>query len=307
MVVRKLLLVFKEAGGGWIADNAPMLGAAVAYFAVFSLAPVLLITIAMASLILEEQTVRDQLGKEIRHTGGPLVADAFDAVIDNASQTGGSAGITLLGVGTLLLGASGVFVQLQEALNVIWKTAALPREGNIIMHFVRNRLLSFIAVLATGLLLVASLIANSMLAALSHQTAFGSWLTALQRWHGVSVVVSFSFVSLLFAVVFKLLPDTLVRWRDVWWGALVTGVLFTLGQHLIGLYLGYTAVASPFGAAGSLVVLLVWVYYSVQIVLFGAEFTYAYSHVMGSRMSPKTEIATEGVVEKTHQGSVTCR
>jgi membrane protein len=306
MVARKLLLAFKETARGWIADNAPMLGAAVAYFAVFSLAPIILISIALASLILEEQTVRDQLGDEIRHTGGPRVADAFGTVINDASQTTGSAGITLLGVGTLLLGASGVFVQLQEALNVIWKTAALPREGNIIMHFVRNRLLSFSAVLATGLLLIASLIANSVLAALSHQTVFGSWLSA-QRWHVVSMMVSFSFVSILFAVVFKLLPDTEVHWRDVWLGALLTGVLFTLGQHVIGLYLGYTAVASTFGAAGSLVVLLIWVYYSAQIVLFGAEFTYAYANIMGSRMSPKLQAAPDTTTEKARQGPVACR
>jgi membrane protein len=305
MVVRKLLLVFKEAAVGWNADNAPMLGAAVAYFAVFSLAPVLLITIAIANLVLEEQTVRDELGTEIRHTGGPLVADAFHALWDNASDSGDSAGITLLGVGTLLLGASGVFLQLQEALNVIWKTAALPRKGNIILHFIRNRLLSFCAVLVTGILLVSSLIANSVLTALSDKMAIDTWLGDFRHWHPVSVAVSFIFVSLLFAAVFKLLPDTKVRWRDVGWGALLTGALFTLGQHLISLYIGYAAVASTFGAAGSLVVLLIWVYYSVQIVLFGAEFAYAYARIMGSRTPPVSDAVSEGATLKDRQGSYT--
>src|SRR5262249_52965897 len=169
--------------------------------------------------------------------------------------------VTVVGLVTLLLGASGVFVQLQDSLNIIWKVDAKPRTENFIVHFLRNRLLSFTAVVGTGFLLLVSLIVSAVLSAFSHWLASSS-LGMPVLWHVLSSVVSFAFITLLFALIFKLLPDVSVAWRDVWMGSVLTALLFVAGQYAIGLYLGQSSVASAYGAAGSLVVLLVWVYYS---------------------------------------------
>jgi membrane protein len=278
----------KQAAVAWSDDNAPTLGASLAYYTAFSLAPLLLIAISMGSLIVGEGAARSGIIAEIRQTLGPATADAFVAVLDSAYHTGGHAGVTLIGLATLLLGASGAFVQLQDALNIIWKTEAPPRTGNVVVHFLRHRLLSFTAVLGTGFLLLVSLIVSSVLAALSQWMAASAALFDWPAlWHAVSMLVSFGFITLLFAVIFKVLPDAPIAWRDVWIGSMLTAALFTLGQYLIGLYLGQTSVASTYGAAGSLVVLLIWVYYSAQLVLFGAEFTHVYANVYGSRVRPE--------------------
>lgn len=283
MTPRSLFSLVKQAAVAWNDNNATTIGAALAYYTVFSLAPLLLLAISMASLIMDEETARKGISHEIRQTLGPTTAEAFTGTLDNAYQSGGQAGITIIGVVTLLVGASTVFVQLQNALNVIWKTEAPPVQGNVIVHFIKHRLLSFTAVLGTGFLLLVSLVVSSVLA------AFSSWLTSFTfidfppLWHGLSLLVSFGFIALMFALIFKLLPDAAIDWRDVWVGAALTALLFALGQFLIGLYLGQASVASSYGAAGSLVVLLVWVYYSAQLVLFGAEFTHAYAQAYGSR------------------------
>jgi len=191
-----------------------------------------------------------------------------------------------VGLVILLLGASGIFVQLQSSLNVIWKTEAPPKVENFIMHFLRHRFLSFSAVLTTGLLLLASLFASIALAAIQQWMPTGSVLADVRLWHLLTMAVSFVLVTLLFAAIFKLLPDAPVSWREAMVGAVVTAVLFTAGQQALSFYLGYSAVASAYGAAGSLVVILVWVYYTAQIVLFGAEFTHAYGHQVDSDAEP---------------------
>ena len=253
------------------------MGAAIAYYMVFSLAPLLLLAISMASQIFGESAARTGISHELRRTLGTETADACLAMLDNASQSGANVGITMIGAITLLIGASGVFVQLQDALNVIWKTEAPPRTGSWVMHFIRNRLLSFLAVLIMGITLVVVLIVSATMTWLSNWLDSAQMPVSLVWWHGVSRFVSFGFVTLLTAVIFKFLPDAAVRWRDVWIGALLTAGLFTGGQHLIGLYLGLAGINSTFGAAGFVMVVLTWVYYSAQIVLFGAEFTYAYA------------------------------
>jgi membrane protein len=282
MSPRTVFRLFKQAVVAWSDDNAPTLGAALAYYTAFSLAPLLLIAISMASLILGDNAARGGIVEEIRKTLGSTTADAFVAMLDSAGKTGGQAGVTIIGLVTLLLGASGAFVQLQDSLNVIWKAEAPKQQDNFIVHFIRHRLLSFTAVLGTGFLLLVSLIVSSVLA------AFSAWLASLVHlqwpalWHAASMLASFCMITLLFAMIFKLLPDAPVAWHDVWVGAALTSVLFALGQYLIGLYLGQAAVGSTYGAAGSLAVLLVWVYYSAQIVLYGAEFTHAYATTFGS-------------------------
>jgi membrane protein len=283
MSPRKLFRVLKQAATAWSDDRAPTMGAALAYYTAFSLAPLLLLAISMASLVLGEDIARGGTAAQIRQTLGPDTGAAVAGLLDNAYRTGGQAGITLAGLATLLLGASGVFLQLQESLNVIWKTQAPARQGSVIVHFLRYRLLSFTAVLCTGFLLLVSLVVSALLAALSQELESTWVLGNPTLWRAVSSLVSLGMITLLFALIFKLLPDQAVAWRDVWGGAALTAVLFTMGQYLIGLYLGQSGVASAFGAAGSLVVLLVWVYYSAQILLFGAEVTYAHATLFGSQ------------------------
>ena|SRR5580765_6918032 len=280
---RKLWTLTKGTAIAWSDSDAPSKGAALAYYSAFSLAPLLLLAITIASFFIEQSTVRGSLDDELRRNLGPATATAIIAILDNASQTGGTAGMTAISLVTLLLGASGVFVELQAALNMIWQTDAPPRTGNIIIHFLRNRLLSFSAVFVLGFLLLASMIVSSVLSALNGWLGATLQVGSLELWHVISLVVSFAFATLLFALIFKLLPDVHVDWRDVWIGATLTAVLFTAGQRLIGLYLGQAGIASTFGAAGSLVVILVWVYYSAQIVLFGAQFTHVFAKAYGSR------------------------
>jgi membrane protein len=283
MTMRRFLEVLKRSAVAWNDDQASMLGAALAYYTVFSLAPLLLLAISVASLVVSESDARRGILGELQHTLGPAAGQAIAAMLDNAHASGGNGIATAVGLVTLILGASGVFVQLQDSFNTIWKTAALPRTENVVVHFLRNRLLSFAAVLGTGFLLLVSLIASSVLAALSQWLTDASVAGSPALWQALSLLVSFGFITLMFALLFKLLPDVPVAWRDVWIGALLTAGLFTAGQHLIGLYLGQSSLASTYGAAGSLVVLLVWVYYSSQIVLFGAEVTHAFAETCGSR------------------------
>jgi membrane protein len=246
----------------------------------------------VAGPIVGEDAARKELIDQIRPSVGPAAADAIAALLESTHQAGDTVGMTLLGLGGLLLGASGAFVQLQEALNLIWKSPARARTGNAVVHFLRHRLLSFAAVLGTGLLLLVMLVVSITLAAIGKWLASNAIADDAGLWQALFVLVSFGFATLLFALVFKVLPDAPIVWRDVWLGALLTAALFTLGQHLIGLYIGKSSVASTYGAAGSLAVLLVWVYYSAQIVLFGAEFTRVYAAAHGSHAQKTTAPAS---------------
>jgi membrane protein len=284
MLVQKYFRLVRQAAADWSNNGAPTLGAALAFYAVFSLSPLLLIVISVAALVLGEKQARHEVAGQVRQTLGPLTADAVDGLLEATHQTGGTGGnlgMSLVGLTALLVGASGAFGQLQDALNLIWKAEAPPRTGNFLVHFLHRRLLSFAAVLGSGLLLLGSLTVSTALAAV------GDWLPAplagaMSWWQGLFALVSFSFITLLFALLFKVLPDAPIAWRDVWLGAVLTAALFTLGQYLIGLYLGRSSVASAYGAAGSLAVIMVWVYYSAQIVLFGAELTHVYAKEHGS-------------------------
>lgn len=278
-----ILRLFKAAFDKWRADKAPRLAAALAYYTLFSIAPLLVIAIAVAGLLFGEEMARSQVLVSLQELIGPRAAGALQTVIENTAQPRSGVIATLAGVITLWFGASGVFHQLKEALNTIW--GVRPKPGRGLWGMLKARLESLLMVLGIGLLLVLSLIVSTVLAALVE--FLSHWLPgSVSLWQAVDLLSTLLIVTVLFAVIYKILPDVKIAWSDVWIGAAVTAVLFALGRYLIGLYLSRVGVASLYGAAGSLVVILLWVYYSAQILLFGAEFTYVFATRYGSRVVP---------------------
>ncbi|MGF1517851.1 MAG: YihY/virulence factor BrkB family protein [Nodosilinea sp.] len=281
MKVSAFVPLFKETFKEWGEDKVSRLAAALAYFTIFSLAPLLIIAISVAAFFFGEEAARGQIVDQIQGLMGPEGAAAVESMIANANQVQGGLIATIIGVVTLLFGASGVFGQLQDALNTIWEVAPKPGQG--VINFIRARFLSFSMVLIIAFLLLVSLVVSAGVAAAGTYVADIAPLLAV-LWESVNFLVSFGVITLLFAAIYKVLPDVKIAWGDVWMGAAVTALLFTIGRTLIGLYLGNAAVGSAYGAAGSLVVLLVWVFYSAQILLFGAEFTQVYTRRYGSRI-----------------------
>jgi len=278
---KALWRLVKDAVSAWSDDYAPSMGAALSYYTVFSIAPLLLIVIAIAGLVFGREAASGQIFQSLSGLVGDDGAKAIQGMVSSASDTGKSTIATIVGVITLILGATTVFAELQTDLDRIWKApAAEKKEG--IWNLLRARVLSFGMILAIGFLLLVSLVVSAGLAAL------GSWWGSLFGGFEVllnvlNFVVSFAVITALFALLYKFLPRVSIAWPDVWIGAAVTALLFTIGKFLIGLYIGKSSVASSFGAAGSLAVVLVWVYYSAQIFLLGAEFTSVYAHRYGSR------------------------
>ena len=255
-----------------------------AYYTVFSLAPLLMIAIAMASLAFDREAARDQILAQLQDLVGPTGAKAIEAMLQNASSPASGVIATIIGVITLFVGASGVFGELQASLNTIWDVP--EREGGGIWRFIKNRFLSVLMVLGTGFLLLVSLILSAGIA------AAGSFLLGVLPLpegvlHVMNFALSLGMITVLFALIYKVLPDAPIAWRDVWTGALLTAFLFEIGKLLIGLYIGKANFASSYGAAGSLVIILVWVYYSTQILLFGAEFTEVYAKQYGSLITER--------------------
>ena len=280
---RLMWQVLKEAASDWSHDRAPRLGAALAYYTVFSLVPFLVVVIALIGLVFGQQAAQSAILSQIAALVGDQTAAAIKDMIQRADQPSTGLFATGLAVGTLFLGASGVFGELQAALNTVWGVE--PKAGRGLWGVVKDRFLSFVAVLGTGFLLLVSLILSSALA------AFGKWFGALlplpeSVLELMNFVLSFVVVTGLFALIFKMLPDAKIGWRDVWIGAALTSALFTIGKFALGLYLGKSHVGSAYGAAGSLVLVLVWVYYSAQILLYGAEFTQVYANRLGERIVP---------------------
>jgi membrane protein len=258
----------------WLDDRAPTMGAAIAYYTVFSLAPMLVMVIAVAGLAFGQQAAEGALFGELADLIGPESAVAVQAMLRSASSTRSGILATAVGMGALIIAATAVLGELQSALNVIWKVPASGGRG--VWHFLKSRLLSLAVILVIGFLLLVSLVISTALAAFSD---YLDWLlpglaTILRIVH---LILSFAFTTVLFAMIFKILPDSPVEWEEVWLGAVIAALLFTLGKHLISLYIGSSNMASTYGAAGALIIVLVWVYYSVQILLLGAEFAKAYS------------------------------
>jgi membrane protein len=285
--------------GDWYEDRAQRLGAALAYYTVFALAPTIVLVIAVAAVVLGHEAARDEILLQIHALVGEQGAKAVESLIATARDPGASSKAIGLGLVTLIFGLWGVFGELQDALNTIW--GVTPKADRGVLDTIRQRFWSFALVVGTGFLLLVSL-------------AISTWISILTKyfWYllplpgpmleAANFVVSFGVVTVLFALTFKLLPDVEIAWRDVWLGAAVTALLFTVGKLVIGLYLGKSGVASAFGAAGSLVVILVWVYYSAQILYFGAEFTKVWTRRRGSGAAP-SEIAEPVTAEaRAEQG-----
>jgi membrane protein len=272
--------VMKHALSGWWNDNVPRLGASLAYYTLFALAPILLVAIAMAGLVFGAEAVRGEIVGQLQGLMGKDGAQAVQAMLEGAAKPASSKLATAVGLFTLFLGSTGAFLELQTALDGIWRVKPKPSVG--IRTLLLPRLISFGLVVAVGFLLLVSLLVSAALAALDRfmGNAFPG-LTVI--WQAANVLVSLGVVTLLFAMVYKVLPDVDLRWRDVWVGGLVTAGLFSIGKQLIGLYLGHSTLASSYGAAGSVIVLLLWVYYSAQVVLLGAEFTRFYVERFGGR------------------------
>jgi membrane protein len=279
----------------WSEDKASRLAAALAYYTILSLAPLLVIVVGIAGLVFGEQAAQGQIVGQIEGLVGRQGAEMVQGLIENANRPSGGIMATTIGVVTMLLGAMGVFGQLRDALCTIWEV--VPRQEYGIKDKLKHRLLPFLMVLGGGLLLLLLLVVNAVLAAVGQ--AFSASLPGGGLlWRILDLLVSLLVYAVVFALIFKLVPDTEIAWNDVSIGAIVTAVLFTIGQFAIGLYLGRTAFSSTFGAAGSLVALLVWIYYAAQIVFLGAEFTQVYASKYGSRAIPLS--ATRALESETH-------
>jgi membrane protein len=276
---RTLFQFGKQAVSEWSEDNAPTFAASLSYYTLFSIAPLLVIAVSVAGMVFGEEAARGQLQAQLQDMVGQDSAEIIGQMMISARKPETGILATAIGLIALVFGATGVFVQLQDALNHIWDVKPKPRNG--VLAFLRSRFLSFAMVLGIGFLLLVSLVVSAVLAALGafFEHLLPGWSVL---WQGVNLLISFGVITVLFAMMYKLLPDTHVDWRDVWLGASVTSLLFSLGKFGIGLYLGRSAVASSYGAAGSLAVVLLWVYYSAQILFLGAEFTQVYARSHGS-------------------------
>jgi membrane protein len=284
--------LLKETCIEWWQDDTFRLAASVAFYTIFSLAPVLLIAVGVASLFLARETATDRIVAEMQRLIGPNGAQAVRQVIDASRGFGKGIGAITIGIITFLLGATAVFAELQAALNKVWGVKAAPKRG-FIVKLLLDRFRSFAIALAVGFLLLVSLVISAVLTAL--QDYLNNWILGMPAlWQALNTIASFLVVTLLFATIYKYLPDVKISWRHVWIGAAVTAALFSAGKYVISLYLGQTAMASAFGAAGSFAVLLIWIYYSALICFFGAEFTQVYARRFGDGILPEEHARSTG-------------
>ena len=277
--------IFGTALRAWWDDDAPRLGASLAYYTLFAIAPILIVATAVAGMAFGAEAVRGEIVDQLDQLIGREGASAVQSLLEGASQRRAGIVATALGGITFVVAATGAFLELQTALNTIWRVKVNP--GANLKAFLVDRLRSFGLVIAIGFLLLVSLAMTAALAAV------GAWLARASPsiplvWTTVNLLVSLVVATALFALLYRFLPDVRLRWRDVTTGAFVTAVLFTLGQQLIGLYVGQSSVASSYGAAGSVMILLLWVYYSCQVLLLGAEFTRVYAERHGVEAQPES-------------------
>lgn len=276
---KAILQLLKSTYTQWSRDKVPRMGAALAYYTIFSLAPLLVIAIAIAGFVFGREAVEGRITYEIQGLIGSESARAVQTMIQSAHKPAHGVIATIFGVVLLLVGASGVFSEMQDALNTIWKVDTTSKTG--VWNLVKYRFLSFGMVLGIGFLLLVSLLLS---AALSAVTTYASSFLPIPpaALHAVDFLFSVFFIAALMALIFKLLPDVKIAWGDVWVGAALTSLLFTAGKFLIGFYIGKSVTMSAYGAAGSVVIILAWIYYSAQLLYFGAEFTHVYSKECGS-------------------------
>jgi membrane protein len=275
--------LLRETYTEWSEDKAPRLGAALSYYTVFSLVPLLIVVLAIVGLVFDATAARAAIVNQVRSTFGPGTEDMILKMINNANHRGSGIAATVIGIGTSLAGAAGLFGQLQDSLNTIWEVQPKPGQG--FLATLKSRFLSFAMVLGTAFLLLVSLALSAALAALGQ---FLQGIIAMPPWalQGINFIVSFGVITVLFAMIFKILPDVEIQWHDVWIGAALTALLFSIGKFGLGWYLGRESVTSTYAQAASLVIVLLWVYYAAQIMFFGAEFTQVYARKFGSRIVP---------------------
>ena len=273
--------LFRQAGAAWLADNAPRLGAALAFYTLFSLAPVLIVAVSVAGFVFGKKAAQGEIVLQFQGLMGTQGATAIEAILQSTNRPALGGVATTLGLLAILVGASGAFNELQDALNTIWKVDSRTKSFWTVIS--RQRLFSLGLVVATGFLLLTSLLVT---AALSAGERFISNLLPISviLLESINFVLSFGVITILFALILKFIPDTSIAWREVLMGATVTSLLFAVGKVIIGLYLGHSALISAYGAAASLVIFLIWIYYSAQILLFGAELTHVYALKYGSRL-----------------------
>jgi membrane protein len=299
MNAKMLWGVSKGAFHEFVEDKVTRLSAALAYYALFSMAPLVIIVISIAGLFFGEQAVTGQMHDQLSDFFGDQGAQTIESMMSAARKPSSSIIASIIGIVTLLIGATGVFGQLQDALNTIWEVQ--PKPGRGIKGFIKDRFLSLTMVLGIGFLLLISMVLSAGLAAFTGvlNNRFGLPPAVA---HSLNIVVSMIVISLLFAMIFKFLPDVKIKWRDVWFGAIFTAFLFELGKFLLGFYLGRATTASAYGAAGSLVIVLMWVYYSSLILFFGAEVTQAYTKARGSQLVPSANAVPVTEAVRANEG-----
>jgi membrane protein len=276
---RRLWPLLKASLNGWWQDNVPRMGASLAYYTLFALAPVLILVIALGGLLFGPDAVRGEIVAQIQGLIGMEGAKTIQSMLEAAGRATPRLAVTIGAALTFFLGATGAFLELQGALDTIWRVTP-KSSGSVLRDLIFQRFISFGLVLGLAFVLITALVVSAGLAALS--TAVGATFPGGPTlWKGLDIVLSFGVITLLFALIYRVMPDAVIGWRQAWVGAGVTAFLFAVGKTLIGLYLGATSITSTYGAAGSVIVVLVWVYYSSQIVLLGAEFTKAYGDSLG--------------------------
>jgi membrane protein len=283
MRLRDIGSLLKATVVEWIDDNAARVAASLAFYTLLSMAPLVILSIAIAGVALGEDTARASIVREIGAFIGPQAAGALDAVVASASKSESGTLSSIVGVIVLLVGASGVFGELQYALDTIWGVKPKPRRG--LLGIVRDRLFSFSMVIAVAFVLLVSLIISAVLSGVGNFMA-DALPGGAMLWQVINLAVSLGVITVLFALIFKVVPDVEIGWRDVWVGAFVTAALFNVGKYALGFYLGSSSVASSYGAAGSVVALVLWVYYSSQLVFLGAEFTQVFARRFGVQIRP---------------------
>jgi membrane protein len=281
---KDLIGLLRQTASGWSAQHTFQFGAALAFYAAFALAPLLVIAIALAGIFFGEDAAQGRLDATLEDALGPTVARAIAETLTYVHVTGSGWAVTAVGIGLVLFAVTGMFVQLQMALNAIW--GVQPRPGWGLWGMVRGRAFAFVLVLCVGALLLFSLIVNTALLALRARLSPASWAGESLVWEAVDWFLSLVLLTLLVAMIYKLLPDTIIAWRNVWFGALITALLFALGNYLICQYLYWAVPASAYGPAGCLVIVMLWVYYSSLILLFGAEFTKHFADRYGKPTRP---------------------
>jgi membrane protein len=295
-------LILKEAGHGFIDDKVLKLSASLAYYTIFSVAPMLIVIIFCCDLFLGREAIEGTLYTQIKGLVGDQAAIQVQQMIRNATLSQDMSWATIIGFITLVIGATGVFAEIQDSINTIWRLKSKPKKGKGLIRMLMNRLQSFSLVVSIGFILLVSLVVNGLIEILNKNLANLFPQVAVILIYLINMAITFLVITTLFAIIFRVLPDARIRWKDVIVGAITTAILFMLGKFGIGYYLGASRISSTYGAAGSIVIILLWVYYSAAILYFGAEFTRAYVQHFGARIYPNEYAVWIKQVEVMEEG-----